>query len=56
MRPKRDVAMMSHAGWLDAGDNATDAGDNDQSMLVLTILEKLKETRLKFSQGGVTLL
>ena len=35
--------------------NATNAG-NDQSMFVLTILEKIKETRLKFSQGTVILL
>ena len=34
-------------------DNATAAG-NDQSMFILTILEKIKETRLKFSQGSVT--
>ena len=26
---------------------------NDQSMFVLTILEKIKETRLKFSEGSV---
>ena len=39
----------------DAEDNATDAS-NDQSMFVLTILEKIKETRLKFSQGSVTVL
>ena len=56
MWPKGDVAMMSHAGWLSADDNATDAEDNDQSMFVLTIFEKLKETRLKFSQGSVTVL
>ena len=30
--------------------------NNDQSMCVLTILEKLKQTRLKFSQGSVTVL
>ena len=30
---------------LDAEDNATDAGDNDQLMFVLTILEKIKEAR-----------
>ena len=29
----------------DADDNATDPGDNDQSMFVLTILEKNKEYR-----------
>ena len=33
---------------LDSDGNATDVG-NDQSMFVLTILEKIKETRLKFS-------
>ena len=30
--------------------------NNDQSLFVLTILEKLKQTRLKFSQGSVTVL
>ena len=35
--------------------NATDV-DNDQSMFVLTILEEIKETRLKFSQGSVTVI
>ena len=30
--------------------------NNDQSMFVLTILEKVKQTRLKFSQGSVTVL
>ena len=30
--------------------------NNDQSMFVLTILEKLKQTRLKFCQGSVTVL
>ena len=34
--------------------NATDARDNDQSMFVLRILEKIKGTRLKLSQGSVT--
>ena len=48
---------MEFAGQLkklDTNDNATDAGDNDQSRFVLTILEKIKEARLKFSQGSVT--
>ena len=40
---------------LEADGNATNAGD-DQSMYVWTILEKIKETRLKFSQGSVTVL
>ena len=30
--------------------------DGTQSMFVLTILEKIKETRLKFSQGSITVL
>ena len=33
----------------------TDAG-NDQKMFVLTILEEIKETRLKLSQGSVPVL
>ena len=39
---------------IDTNHNATDAKDNGQSMFVLTILEKIKEMRLKFSQGTVT--
>ena len=30
--------------------------NNDESMLVLTILEKGKQTRLQLSQGSVTVL
>ena len=41
---------------LDANDNAANAGDNNQAMFVLTILEKNKDTRLKFFQGSVTVL
>ena len=37
-------------------DNARAAGNNDQSMFFLTILEKIKELRLKLSQGCVTVL
>ena len=37
-------------------DNATDGRNCDQSMFVLTILEKIKEARLKISQGSVTVL
>ena len=40
---------------LDDNYNATDAG-NDQYMFVSTILEKIKETKLKFSRGSVTVL
>ena len=48
---------ISRIRWsLDADDNVTDAGDNDRSIFVLIILEKIKETRLKFSQGCVTVL
>ena len=35
--------------------NATDSG-NDESMIFLTILQKIKETRLKFPQRSVTIL
>ena len=33
-----------------------DENNNVKSVFVLTILEKTKETRLKFSQGSVTVL
>ena len=40
---------------LDGEGNANDAG-NDQSMFALTVLEKINKTRLKFSQGSLTVL
>ena len=40
---------------LNSNDNAPDLG-NYQSMFVLAILEKMKEGRLKFSQGSIALL
>ena len=40
---------------LDSKGNATDAVA-DQNIFVLTILEKIKQARLKFSQGSVTVL
>ena len=50
-KPLQQIELVG----LDDDGNATDAG-NHQSMLVLTILEKIKETRLKFSQGSVIVL
>ena len=41
---------------LDANYNVADAAGKDESMFILTILEKIKETRLKFSQESVTVL
>ena len=49
------IEFVEQLKKLDDNYNATDAG-NDQSMFLLTILEKIKETRLKFSQGGLTVL
>ena len=40
---------------LDDNDNARNAS-NDQSLAVLPILEKIKETRLKFYQWSLTIL
>ena len=40
---------------LDANGNSTDASNN-QYMFVLTILWKIKETKLKFFQGSATVL
>ena len=34
---------------IDPNGDATDTENNDESMFALTILEKIKETRLKFS-------
>ena len=31
-------------------------GNNDESLFILTISEKIREARLKFSQGNVTVL
>ena len=42
---------------IDYDDNATEGAGNDQSMFILTILEKkIKEMRSKFFQGSVTVL
>ena len=38
---------------LDVNDNSADSEDNDESKFVLTILEKITETRLKFFQDTV---
>ena len=51
----QQVEFVGQLKKLGADGNATDAG-NPQSMFVLVILEKIKETRLKFSQGSVTVL
>ena len=40
---------------LDDDNNAADVGDN-QSMSVLVILEKIKQTRIKFSHESLTVL
>ena len=40
---------------LDDDNNAADVGDN-QSMSVLIILEKIKQTRIKFSHESLTVL
>ena len=50
----QQIELVGQLKKLNANDNATDAGNNYQSMFVLTILEKIKETRLKFSQRSVT--
>ena len=49
------IEFVGQLGKLDANYNAKDAG-NDQSMFVLTILGKIKESKLKFSQGSVIVL
>ena len=41
---------------LDSNGNAILNADDGQSMFVLTILEKIKETQLTFSQRSLTVL
>ena len=41
----QQIELIEQLKKLDADDNATDAGDNDQSMFVLTILGKKTEKR-----------
>ena len=48
------IQQMEHFEQLKNTDNKN--VDVTQNMFILTILEKIKETRLKFSQGSVTVL
>ena len=41
---------------LDSNGNAILNADDEQSMFVLTILEKIRETQLTFSQRSLTVL
>ena len=52
----QQIEFVGQLKKTDANGNATDAGNNDESTFVLTILEKIKETRLKFSQENITVL
>ena len=49
---QKEIQQMEFSGQLKKLNN----DDNAKSMLVLTILENIKETRLKLSQGSVTVL
>ena len=49
----QQIEIVGQLNKLHAEDNGTDAG-NDQSMFVLTILEKIRKTRLKFSSRNTT--
>ena len=49
----QQIEFLGQLKRLDDNGTATDAV-NDQSMFVLTILEKIKEMTLKFSQGRVS--
>ena len=48
------IQQIEIVGQLKKLDAAAD--DDDESMFILTILVKIKETRLKYSQGNVTIL
>ena len=43
----QQIEFLEQLKKLDVDDKGTDAGDYDQSMFVLAIIEKIKETRLK---------
>ena len=47
----QEMEFLGQLKKLDANDNATDAG-TDQNMFFLTILEKIKRTRLNISRGN----
>ena len=49
---QKEIQQMEFSGQLKKLNN----DDNAKSMLVLTILENIKETRLKLSQGSVAVL
>ena len=47
----QQIEFVGQLKKLNAEDNAKDAGDNDQSMLVLTILEKNQRNEIKIFSG-----
>ena len=51
----QQIEFVGQLKKIDKNGNVKDAGDG-KSMFVLTNLEKIKETRLKFSCRGVTVL
>ena len=55
IKATKKIEFFAQLKKLDVTSNATHAV-NEQCMFVLTILEKIKETRLQFSQGIVTVL
>ena len=50
----QQIEIVGQLKKLDAAAAADD--DDDESMFILTILVKIKETRLKYFQGNVTIL
>ena len=50
----KSIQQIEFIGQLKNADGIN--ADGGESMYILTILEKIKETRLKFSQGSVTVL
>ena len=52
---RRKQLFVGQLQKLDDKGNATDTVA-DQTIFILTIIEKIQETRLKFSQGNVTVL
>ena len=55
MLNQKITEFVGQLNKIDDNDDAVKA-DVRQSMFLLPILERIKETRLKFSQGSVTVL
>ena len=52
----KPIQHIEYFGQLKNVDGVNASGGNAQLIFVLTILDKIKEIQLKFSQGSITVL